>query len=164
MSKKLYSAPTAKKSYSSPAIISNTMKYFPIHKRDLKYYSSESNFTDKRVKSSGLGISTLLAFIVVILLFAVLFRISTGQQNYPTFYSFLDTLTNAPSIEMSFDLIKISFGEWVINTSLFTLDFNWFRDFVRLLVSSLNFLAWLGVNVVNCLTYIFYFFRWLFIG
>lgn len=157
MAKKSYSVPTVKKGYSSPAVISNKMTYHPISSRDLKHYSGVSNYTDNRVKTSSLGLSPLLAFVVILFLFATIVRFNGGDFSAPTFTGFLEMLSNSEVITPTFSIIpNPEFGSWGI--------FNFLRDFIQFNIQIINFVGWICQSLTACVQYIFYFCKWLFIG
>ena len=117
-------------------------------------YHNESLY--KNTYSLGSFFPVLIAGIVLFMLFTYTIRSSSLNPTLPTFSNLLYTFSSAPQISMEFQTIAVEIGDWGI--------FNWFADFVRFFLNILNFLVWLGKSLLNCLTYMFYFVRWLFLG
>lgn len=109
-------------------------------------------------KSNGSGVKifgyVLLLFFSVVLLGSVI-RIVFGSSSF-SFSSFLQYITNVPQIILSDVQIFHIGGNWGIVEGL--------RVFLNHIMSIANFAVWFSTQLLNGLTYIFYFVRFLFVG
>lgn len=108
-------------------------------------------------KDFGSRSSQILGIILVIMLIAVAIRFAMGSESIPTFTGFLETLTSAPEINIPFltQTTGIIMADWGI--------FNFIRDFINTLMQIVDVLIFFFNGILSVLTYVVYFFRWLFI-
>lgn len=102
---------------------------------------------------SGLKIlnSVLLIILSAILIGSVL-RIVFGGSSF-SFSAFLNYLHSVPQIEITNVNIFTINGEWAILDSL--------RRFLNNIMSIFNFGAWMCIQLLNCLSYIIYFVKFI---
>lgn len=114
---------------------------------------------------SDLGtIRGIFGIIVFALLIASLFRLLVNNSGVPRFENLLNLISNLPSVSFSTDLLGQISGSWVIDTGLFSLDFNWLKEFFNIVLSCLSVFYWLGSNVFYIFRFFFRVFQWLFVG
>ena len=106
--------------------------------------SSEFSFS---IKIFGIAFS-------VIVLCLILRRLS-GLEDMPTFAGFLEMITNVPEVAIPFQVFnQTTLGDWGV--------FNFLRDFISILLQLVNVAIFLVNGVVSVITYVVYFFQWLF--
>lgn len=114
---------------------------------------------------SDLGtVRGVLIIIVLVLLIASIFRLLVNGSSVPRLENLLQLITNLPSVSFSTDLLGQISGSWVIDTGLFSLDFNWLKEFCNIVLSCLSVLYWLGSNVFYIFRFFFRVVQWLFVG
>lgn len=110
-----------------------------------------------KVKDYGSGariFGSILLIIICTVLIGSIIRIVFGGSNF-TFTSFLSYLQNVPQISIgNFNLFTIN-GDWGL------IDF--FRRFLNSIMSILNFGVWMCSQLVNCVFYLLYFVKYLFV-
>ena len=124
---------------------------------DFKIVNSKSLSSGKRsVHLPNFSIVVRIMFIILcaILVTNIIKNLFSG--NTVTFTSFLNYITSVPQISANFsmDTIYIS-GDWAILDGL--------RVFLNTIMQPLNLLLFLVKNLWNCLLYIVYFVRFLFV-
>lgn len=109
---------------------------------------------DNEFKSIPTG--RILSLIFCILLIVMIFRKFTGNNNTPTFTSFLDMLTNVktpsiPFVNFSFTVL----GDWGV--------FNFLRDFLNVFVDLFNVILFLVNGIISLFQYVTSFITWLYV-
>lgn len=101
------------------------------------------------------ALTRILGIIIVLMLLATLIRKLNGSDVTPTFTSFLELFSNVPEVAIPFqDFSAVNFGDWGV--------FNFLRDFISMLAEIVNVLIFLFNGIISVITYVVYFFRWLF--
>lgn len=114
---------------------------------------------------SDLGtVRGVLLIIVFTLLIASVFRLLVNGSSVPRLENLLHLVGNLPTISFSTDLLGQISGSWVIDTGLFSIDFNFLKDFFNIVLSCLSVLYWLGSNVFYVFRFFFRVVQWLFVG
>lgn len=101
--------------------------------------------------------STLGVFKIVfaILLGIAVISVLLGKP-IVTFSSFLEFLQTCPQIPLDWlDWSALTLGDWGI--------FNVFRNFIMMNISFVNFLAFISTALLNFVTMVLWFFKWLFL-
>lgn len=116
--------------------------------------SKKDVFYDPEVKS--VPTARILSLVFLILLAVMIFRKFTGNNNIPTFTSFLEMLTNIetptiPFVNYSFT----SLGDWGV--------FNWLRDFLNVFVDLFNVILFLVNGIISLFQYVTNFIMWLYV-
>lgn len=109
---------------------------------------SEKVNNDKTSKLGVIGIIFTIFFIVV--LCRLIFNSYTGDF---TFTGLLQTLVNIPDNSNSFNLLlgnMVITGDWGL--------FNFFKDFLNLLLDPFRLIVWLSKNIDSALNYLYYIF------
>ncbi|HIU06667.1 MAG TPA: hypothetical protein IAC46_03680 [Candidatus Onthoplasma faecigallinarum] len=111
-----------------------------------------------RMKGAGDGLkilgSVLIIILCIILVISVI-RIVFGGSNI-SFSAFLNYIQNVPQIEFIGDVNMFSInGDWGL--------FDFLKNFLNSIMSIFNFLVWLCFQLFNCLSYIFYFLKFVLI-
>lgn len=112
---------------------------------------------NKKSRDFGLGLKivfTALAIIFTIVLIGNVIRISLNADTF-TFTAFLEYISNAPAVDISFVELWNLGGNWGV--------FEFLRNFFNMFGSVLSFLVWLGKNIISVLQYVFYFVRFIFV-
>lgn len=105
-------------------------------------------------KGFNIVISVLMIIFSVVLIGSVI-RIVFNSSSF-SFGSFLQYITNAPQFNISYvDIFKIG-GDWGIIDGL--------RNFLNSIMSIANFGVWFTKQLLNGLSYIFYFVKFLLVG
>lgn len=108
-----------------------------------------------KYKDPGAGariFGSVLLILFCCVLIGSIIKITFGGSSF-TFAGFLDYLTGVPQIKFSYvDMFYIS-GEWTI--------LDGFRRFLNSIMSFVNFFVWFCTQLLNCLSYIFYFIKFL---
>ncbi len=100
-------------------------------------------------------VTKLLSIVVVALLVAIIIAKYSGNGNLPTFTSFLETLSNSPTLSIPiFNISTFVLNDWGV--------FNWLRDFISVFMSLINIIIFFANGVLSVLSYIVYFLQWLF--
>lgn len=116
--------------------------------------SKKDVFYDREVKS--VPTARILSLVFLILLAVMIFRKFTGNNNTPTFTSFLDMLTNIETPTIPF--VNYSFttlGDWGV--------FNWLRDFLNVFVDLFNVILFLVNGIISLFQYVTNFILWLYV-
>lgn len=120
-------------------------------------YSAPRNQTDKlskpRLATSSI-VLRVLSLVFLLVLFTSLVMKLQGNSSTLTFESFINFISTAPQISPSFAVIP-----------KFTADigiFQFFADFINYLSTILNILVFLFKNLLNLITYVVWFFGWVF--
>lgn len=110
-----------------------------------------------KVKDYGKGakiFGSVLLIIFCCVLIGSIIKITFGASEF-TFSGFLNYITNVPQIRLSDVNIFYISGEWAILDS--------FRRFLNSIMSIANFGVWFTTQLINGLSYIFYFVKFLFV-
>lgn len=95
--------------------------------------------------------------IIFIILGVSVIRILSGSSSL-TFTSFLEQLSNAPSIPFDWlSVLSTNFGE------TFPYGFQWLGSAIDFFVSLFAGTLYASISVTNALTFLLYFLRWIFI-
>ena len=107
--------------------------------------------------SKGLGFKILFQILFILLTVILVFSIirTTFGGSSVTFSSFLDYISNVPQIKITNVNIMHIGGDWLI--------FDGFRQFLNTIMSIANFGVWFTTQLLNGLSYIFHFVRFLFV-
>lgn len=99
----------------------------------------------------------IFQIIIFILLAVSMVRILSGHSAL-TFTSFLEQLSNSPSIPLDWlNFLSTNFAE------TFPYGFQWLGSAIDFFVDLFSGTLYAGVSVTNALVFIFYFCRWIFI-
>ncbi len=97
----------------------------------------------------------VLSLIFITILSINLIRSFGSNASSVSFHSFLQYMTTCPQINIS-NIVNLSIGgDWG--------PFDFLRNFLNSLSAILSFALWVAVQLINCLTYIFYFVRFIFV-
>ena len=113
--------------------------------------SKRQHARDRRVRreSYDRGIS-IFALVLILLIVGALF--STFQQNdIPTFMSFIEFLSTAPSVPLDWAVIPQITADWGI--------FNWAVSTINVMSSIVNFFGYITKSGVNALIFFLWFLR-----
>lgn len=111
----------------------------------------------KKSVDSGAGVrifGSILLIILCCVLIGSVIKIVFGGSEF-TFAGFLNYITSVPQIRLSDVNIFYISGEWAILDGL--------RRFINSIMSIANFGVWFTTQLLNGLSYIFYFVRFLFV-
>lgn len=106
----------------------------------------------------------VLLIIVFTLLIASVFRLLVNGSSVPRLENLLHLVGNLPSVSFSTDLLGQITGDWTISNALFTIDFNFLKDFFNIILSCYSVLYWLASNLVYVFRFLFRVVQWLFVG
>lgn len=128
-----------------------------VDKYTSRYTNSEFNQKPDTVVSRGLPYSSIFRIFSIVLLLVLVTSLIMklqGNSGTLTFESFINFLSTAPQISPSFAVIP-----------KFTADigiFQFFADFINYLSTIVNILVFLFKNLLNLVTYVVWFFGWVF--
>ena len=108
-----------------------------------------------KVKDYGNGariFGSVLLIILCCVLIGSIIKITFGGSAF-TFTAFLDYITGVPQIRISNVNIFNIGGDWAVLDGL--------RRFLNSIMSIANFGVWFSAQLINCLSYIFYFVKFL---
>ncbi len=108
-----------------------------------------------KVKDHGVGariVGSVLLIIFILVLVGSIFKIVFGGSSF-TFAGFLEYITGVPQITITDINIFHIGGDWTL--------FDGFRKFLNSIMSIVNFSVWFGAQLINGLSYIFYFVKFL---
>lgn len=97
----------------------------------------------------------VLSFTFIIILSINLIRNFGSNVSSVSFQSFLQYMTTCPQINIS-NIVNLSIGgDWG--------PFDFLRNFLNSICAIISFALWVAVQLINCLSYIFYFVRFIFV-
>lgn len=105
--------------------------------------------------SAGNFILKIIGFIIILLLSVYVINVARGGATPKTFTSFLEMITNSPTVEVPFlNLPSTALGDWGA--------FNFLRSFIMLMIQSVNIFIFLLNGIINFVQYVVYFAQWIF--
>ena len=107
------------------------------------------------MKSKSAILNLLLLLFALLLIFSMVRMLNNGSPL--TLTSFLDYIHSAPQVVANGGFVDLSIvGDWGI--------FNFLRDFLNIFTGLLSCLLYLGGMLVQTITYLVWFVKYLFIG
>lgn len=102
-------------------------------------------------------LGTVLSFILVALLITTLIRLSFGTYSIPTFTDLLETLSNVPSVEIPFTNFEFSTVD--VDSSFF----QFLLEIANMVTRLLDVVIFILNGIIQIITYVVYFFKWIFV-
>lgn len=118
-------------------------------------YQNEKNFNTEK----GFTVGGIFRLIIALILAVTVLKFLLGSDNVITFRGFLETLTNAPQLNISNLLAQLNLeivGDWGLLDGI--------RIFLNSIISIFTVLVYFCLSIAQGIVYISYFLRYLFLG
>lgn len=142
-----------KYNYSISKSVAKSIKkdYKREERRNRTSLARENRLNRRELVSTG---KSFVAILLAVLLLVLLIRVMNGSS-IPTFTSFLELLSSAPTVKVPFlSTVGTALGDWGV--------FNFLRDFIAFFNNIVNVLVFLFNGLANLVVYVVWFVRWLF--